>query len=120
VHGVEAQLRQVVVNLLDNAERHARTRVRVEVRRAGDRAVLEVSDDGPGIPVGDRQRVFERFVRLDSARDRHSGGSGLGLAIVRDVVAAHHGRVSIEDAEPGVRIVVDLPGCVMADGGEQP
>ncbi len=120
VHGVESQLRQVVVNLLDNAERHARTRVRVEVRRAGDRAVLEVSDDGPGIPVGDRQRVFERFVRLDSARDRHSGGSGLGLAIVRDVVAAHHGRVSIEDAEPGVRIVVDLPGCVMADGGEQP
>lgn len=70
---------------------------------------LTVSDDGPGIPEHERERVFERFHRLDTARSRSSGGSGLGLAIVHDAVTAHAGRVRITDAGPGTVVHVVLP-----------
>jgi hypothetical protein len=91
----------VLRNLVDNARRHARSRVVVTLGREGDRAALDVADDGPGVPASDRIRIFERFVRLDDARARSDGGSGLGLAIVAEVVAAHNGRVWVEDAPGG-------------------
>jgi signal transduction histidine kinase len=67
-----------------------------------------VLDDGAGIPVEQRERVFDRFTRLDDARDRDSGGAGLGLAIVRELVRVHGGRVVLSDAEPGLRAEVRL------------
>jgi signal transduction histidine kinase len=101
VIGDRGQLARVVRNLVDNARRHARSRVLVTVGRDGDTAVIEVSDDGPGVPAAERARVFERFVRLDDARARSDGGSGLGLAIVAEVVAAHGGSVEVTDAPGG-------------------
>ncbi len=101
VVGDRGQLVRVLRNLVDNARRHARSRVLVTVVRDGDHAVVEVSDDGPGVPAADRARVFERFVRLDDARARADGGSGLGLAIVAEVVAAHGGTVELTGAPGG-------------------
>ena len=72
-------------------------------------AVLSVGDDGAGIGEGDRERVFDRFVRLDEARSVDVGGAGLGLAIVRDIVRAHGGTVSVDSNEPGALFVVRLP-----------
>ncbi|WP_208640994.1 sensor histidine kinase, partial [Streptomyces carpinensis] len=109
VTGDEDALARVVRNLLDNALRHASSRVDVGLRTLGDTAELIVADDGPGIPEADRERVFGRFTRLDDARARDTGGSGLGLAIVRDTVTAHHGSTRIEDNRPGARLVVRLP-----------
>jgi signal transduction histidine kinase len=101
VIGDRGQLARVLRNLVDNARRHARSRVLVTVTREADTAVIEVSDDGPGVPVADRGKVFERFVRLDDARARSDGGSGLGLAIVAEVVTAHGGTVEVDDAPGG-------------------
>jgi signal transduction histidine kinase len=109
VSGDPEQLRRVVRNLAENAERHARSRVAFEVARADGWVELVVADDGPGIPVQDRRRVFERFARLDEARDRPTGGTGLGLAIVGEIVASHGGSVSVADAQVGARFVVLLP-----------
>ncbi|MDX6285838.1 MAG: hypothetical protein QOG53_1323 [Frankiales bacterium] len=109
VHGDVTMLTRVVRNLLDNAIRHARSRVVVQLTSGGSDATLVVADDGPGIPEEKRVEVFERFSRLDDARDRDAGGRGLGLAIVRDVVNAHDGVVTIEDNDPGARFVVRLP-----------
>nr|WP_203817667.1 ATP-binding protein [Actinoplanes ferrugineus] len=100
---------RVVANLIDNAERHARTKVGVEVAEEGGFARITVTDDGPGIPAADRERVFDRFTRLDDARARDAGGSGLGLAIVRELVRRHHGTVTLGDAAPGLRVDVRLP-----------
>ena len=111
VRGDSTALAQVVRNLVDNAARHARTTVAVTVRETGDRVELVVEDDGGGIPEEHRQRVFERFVRLDEARARDAGGSGLGLAIVKEIVAVHGGTVSVASAQlGGARFVVRLPG----------
>lgn len=116
VVGDRGQLARVVRNLVDNARRHARSRVLVTVGRSGDTAVLEVSDDGPGVPQADRARVFERFVRLDDARARTDGGSGLGLAIVAEVVAAHGGTVEVTDGpEGGALFRVRLPAAAAPD-----
>jgi signal transduction histidine kinase len=114
VQGSADQLHQVVRNLLDNARRHARSRVAVELQHDGDAAVLAVHDDGPGIPVSERQRVFERFTRLDDARTTGDGGAGLGLAISRGIVTAHHGSIAVEDAPQGARFVVRLPLAALA------
>ncbi|WP_175543555.1 sensor histidine kinase [Micromonospora pattaloongensis] len=102
-------LTRVIGNLLDNAVRHARSRVIVTATTAGDRHVLTVTDDGPGIPAADRDRVFDRFTRLDDARARDGGGTGLGLAIVRELVRQHGGAVTLADAGPGLRAEVRLP-----------
>jgi signal transduction histidine kinase len=84
--------------------------MRVE-RTAGHEVLFVVEDDGPGIPVQDRERVFERFHRTDRARDRATGGAGLGLAIVRGIVEAHGGRVSASQSpEGGARIEIQLGG----------
>jgi signal transduction histidine kinase len=89
VPGEAMQLERLLRNLLDNAVRHARTTVTVTLERTADEVVLEVLDDGPGIPAEDRERVFERFARLDDARTRDAGGSGLGLTLARDIATRH-------------------------------
>ncbi|MEU6685936.1 ATP-binding protein [Streptomyces sp. NPDC046832] len=94
VAGSRGQLGRVLANLLDNAQRHARSAVTVTVRCEGDRAVVGVADDGDGVPEDDRERIFERFVRLDAARSRDDGGAGLGLAIARDVAVRHGGTLT--------------------------
>ncbi|MGW5664946.1 sensor histidine kinase [Streptomyces sp. NPDC003758] len=109
VYGDGDALARVVRNLLDNAIRYADRRIEVSLGVRDRAAHLVVADDGPGIPVADRRRVFDRFTRLDGARARGTGGSGLGLAIVRDLVVVHHGRIGIEDNAPGARIVVRIP-----------
>ncbi|QIJ64778.1 HAMP domain-containing sensor histidine kinase [Streptomyces sp. JB150] len=102
VAGSRGQLGRVLANLLDNAERHARSAVTVTVRRDGDRAaVVRVADDGEGVPEADRERIFERFVRLDDARSRDEGGAGLGLAIARDVAVRHGGTLTAGEAPGG-------------------
>lgn len=102
---------RVLRNLADNAARHAASEVTIVVRAEGESAVVQVVDDGPGIPVTQRDKVFERFVRLDSDRSRRGGGTGLGLAIVAEIVAAHDGTVSIDDREAsaGTVVTVQLP-----------
>ncbi|MGA5280103.1 sensor histidine kinase [Streptomyces griseoincarnatus] len=94
VSGSRGQLSRVLANLLDNAERHARERITVTVRREGGAAVVGVADDGEGVAEADRERIFERFVRLDAARSRDDGGAGLGLAIARDVAVRHGGTLT--------------------------
>lgn len=103
-----ARLRQVVVNLLDNAIRHtpARGRVSVFASRAGSAGLrLEVCDDGPGIPPAERERVFERFTRGATS----DGGTGLGLAIARWAVELHGGTIEVMDIGVGCRIRVTIP-----------
>jgi signal transduction histidine kinase len=108
--GDASGLSRILRNLLDNAARHAASRVEVTVRPKGNSAVLSVGDDGPGVPEVDRARVFDRFVRLDLDRARSGGGTGLGLAIVSEIVAAHHGSVKIGDRPGGGTLVtVQLP-----------
>ncbi|NDU74445.1 two-component sensor histidine kinase [Actinomadura sp. DSM 109109] len=109
VAGNRQGLGRAVRNLLANAERHAAARVEVEVRADGDAAVVEVLDDGPGIPPADRDRVFERFTRLDTARSRDKGGSGLGLPIAREIVVGHGGTVRVAGGACGARLVLRLP-----------
>lgn len=101
VTGSRAQLTRVLANLLDNAERHARQHVEIALRGEAGWAVLTVSDDGQGVPPDQRDRVFERFVRLDDARTRDEGGAGLGLAIARDVAVRHGGTLGVTDAAGG-------------------
>ncbi len=110
VTGEADALARVVANLLDNGVRHARSRVRVAVSQDGGYGRITVTDDGPGIPAADRERVFDRFTRLDDARARDAGGSGLGLAIVRELVRRHRGTVTLGDADPGLCVEVRLPG----------
>jgi len=104
------ELHRVLANLVDNAVRHAGSSVTLAVRADGGRAVLTVMDDGPGIPAGERERVFERFTRLDDARDRDAGGTGLGLAIVRELLRRSDGSISLQDnpSGPGLAAVVYL------------
>jgi signal transduction histidine kinase len=110
VRGDPMSLAQAVRNLVDNAARHAESRVAVAVRSSGGHVELSVADDGAGILADQRERVFERFVRLDEARARDAGGSGLGLAIVKEIVTAHGGTVEVTAADlGGARFVVRLP-----------
>jgi two-component system OmpR family sensor kinase len=139
VNGDEPRLRQVVGNLVNNAVTHtpAGTPVRVKIARgileappsAGGpdgaptvpAVVLDVEDDGPGMPVEQAQRVFERFYRADAARNRASGGTGLGLAIVAGLVAAHGGTVSVRTAPgQGADFQVKLPLSPDALPSEEP
>ncbi len=109
VSGDDVLLEQVVRNLLANAADHATSRVVVRLEAMAGTAVLTVEDDGPGIPRERRSDVFDRFVRLDTARAR-PGGSGLGLAIVRDIMAAHGGTVVVEASGlGGACLRVELP-----------
>jgi signal transduction histidine kinase len=116
VSGDRAALWRALRNLGDNAVRHAASQVAFALNVQDGAVVLDVDDDGQGIAVADRQRVFERFVRLDAARARDAGGSGLGLAIVAEVVAAHHGTISIGNSGlGGARFEVRLPAIDTLD-----
>ena len=121
VGGDRARLDRLIVNLVDNAVRYAKSSVVVSVSRVGPWAELAVTDDGPGIPAADRERAFDRFARLDDARSRdgdEAGGAGLGLAIVRATAQAYGGTATLAPATPagdvsgtatGLRAVVRLP-----------
>ncbi|MDT7845421.1 sensor histidine kinase [Streptomyces justiciae] len=112
------RIRQVLDNLLTNAAVHtpAGTPVCVTVSAGSGRARVEVTDSGPGIPPADRERVFDRFYRVDKARSRDRGGSGLGLAVARSLVRAHGGTVEVT-SEPGRTVfTVSLPLGQRPDG----
>ncbi len=101
---------RVITNLLDNAQRHARADVLVSTDQPDPAMVrVTVTDDGPGVAPADRERVFERFTRLDNSRTGEDGGAGLGLAIVRDIVTRVGGRVAFADTVRGAQVVVSLP-----------
>jgi heavy metal sensor kinase len=112
VMGDKSRLKQVVVNLLDNAIKYTRAGGKIELRvSARDaKAVLEVADNGIGIPPAALPHVFERFYRADKARSREQGGAGLGLSIVKSICKAHGGNVRVESEEGrGTRLIVELP-----------
>jgi signal transduction histidine kinase len=110
VEGDRAQLERLVRNLLENAGRHARRAVALSLRQGDGEVVLTVDDDGTGIAPDERDRIFERFVRLEEARDRDSGGSGLGLAIVREIAFAHGATVVVTESPlGGARFEIRFP-----------
>ena len=112
VQGDSDGLHRVIVNLIDNAVRYAHGEVHVQVVAESPDAVLTVTDDGPGLPESERDRVFDRFYRVETSRSRDLGGTGLGLPIVRDLVRAHGGSVELRarpDGGPGLQAVVVLP-----------
>jgi signal transduction histidine kinase len=112
VTGDPEQLARAVRNLVDNAVRCATTRVTVTLAETGPTAELTVADDGPGIPPADRERIFERFGRLDQARGRQTGGIGLGLAITREIVQRHGGTIAVDTGpDGGARFTVRLPAA---------
>ncbi|MFW9078824.1 ATP-binding protein [Pseudomonas sp. P2757] len=92
---------RAVINLLRNAIRYAEQRVEVSLVRTGDYYVVQVNDDGPGVPLHGREKIFEPFSRLDASRDRRTGGFGLGLALVRRVSQSHGGQVEVGDSAWG-------------------
>ncbi|PZG17365.1 HAMP domain-containing sensor histidine kinase [Nonomuraea aridisoli] len=109
VYGNAVQLREVLLNLLVNAERHADSLVEVSVTRAEEQAIVTVLDDGPGIAETERERVFQPFVRLDDARRRDPQGSGLGLAISRAIAESHDGSLTIGDSPRGALFILRIP-----------
>jgi signal transduction histidine kinase len=110
VAGNRAELTRAIGNVIDNAARHAGRVVQLAVAEQDGAALVVVTDDGPGIPEEQRERVFDRFTRLDEARTAGTGGAGLGLAIARDIVVRHGGSIEIDPAHPaGARVVITLP-----------
>ncbi|CNF62256.1 Sensor protein kinase walK [Mycobacterium tuberculosis] len=109
VQGSRSRLTRLLDNLLANAERHARTRIEVTVTTEDDHAVVQITDDGLGIPAGEREAVFRRFYRRADARRADPGGTGLGLAIARQTAEAHHGTLHIADHPTGTCMVLRLP-----------
>ena len=123
VEGDRARMKQVVVNLLDNAIKYtpAGGAVRLSVKAAGNKALLEVEDNGIGIPADAQPHIFERFFRVDKARSREMGGAGLGLSIVKSICAAHGGQVDFQSTEgKGSRFKVELPLPRAANGKGEP
>jgi signal transduction histidine kinase len=122
VLGNESQLSRMVANLVDNALRYAHGKVELSVTASQGWARVSVTDDGPGIPKPDRERIWDRFVRLDDDRSQATGGSGLGLAIVREIAAAHGGETSAGDASPGpgAEFTIRLPLHGAADQTRAP
>jgi signal transduction histidine kinase len=109
IRGDADQLTRVVRNLLDNAARYAVRRIEVRLAPDGGDAVLVVSDDGPGVPAADAERIFERFARVDTSRSRGTGGAGLGLAIAREIIERHGGSIALDPDGNGASFVVRLP-----------
>ncbi|GAA3612350.1 hypothetical protein GCM10022419_116670 [Nonomuraea rosea] len=110
VSGVTSALTRLLGNLLDNAERHGESAVRVTVFGESDGVVVTVEDDGPGIPLPQRDRVFDHFARIDTARSREHGGTGLGLPIAQAIAQAHRGTLTVQDSDlGGARLVLRLP-----------
>jgi signal transduction histidine kinase len=109
VVGDRHHLARALRNLADNAADHAAARVRLSVDRNEHHALVEVVDDGPGIPPAERERVFQRFVRLDASRQRGRGGTGLGLSIAQEIARSHGGDLTVENSSGGARLVLRLP-----------
>jgi heavy metal sensor kinase len=109
LRGDERRLAQVFRNLLDNAARHAKSRIVVGMGRRAGEVVVSVDNDGEIISPEDRHRVFERFARLDASRSTDGGGSGLGLAISREIMGAHGGTVVAAESDGWCRFQVRLP-----------
>ena len=105
------RLTQILTNLVDNARRHTPPggSIELDVTQMKAKAIVTVTDTGPGVPEGERERIFQRLVRLDSARDRDHGGSGLGLSIARALAHAHNGNLTSEPWTGGARFVLTLP-----------
>ncbi len=126
VNGDRARVKQVVVNLLDNAVKYTAPGGKVNLRVSGQdgKAVLEVEDNGMGIPAEAQAHIFERFFRVEQARSRESGGAGLGLSIVKSICAAHGGQVTVQSSEgKGSCFRVELPlahaGVSSGDNGRK-
>jgi signal transduction histidine kinase len=109
VRGDRQHLERALRNLSDNAARHAHDRVELRLSTHQATVTLDVIDDGPGIPTADRDRVFERFVRLDESRARESGGTGLGLPIARQIARAHGGDLVLKESSAGAHLEMSLP-----------
>jgi len=111
-------LRQIVINLLDNAVKYGPPEQIVHVTVDGDDRVARVAvlDEGPGIPPSEREVIFQPFRRGRGAVTSGAGGSGIGLTIVREIVGAHDGTVSIADSQRGTRIIVELPSADVRSG----
>jgi len=103
---------QVMMNIVSNSIKYTPDggHIDMKVGRTDTSVWLEVDDDGIGIPAPDRERIFERFYRVDKARSRQSGGTGLGLSIAKEIVDRHHGVLQLVDKDgPGLRIRLELP-----------
>ena len=115
-------LREAITNLLDNAVKYSPTGSRIDIRVRSDRgqAILEFADQGPGVAADCRDRIFDRFFRLDEARSRASGGTGLGLAIAKWAVEVHGGRISVDENPSGGSVFrITLPLSATADSTKQ-
>jgi two-component system OmpR family sensor kinase len=110
VQGVAKLLRRALRNLLENARRYSNGPVAISVRRRGNQAEVRVCDRGPGVPLAERERIFEPFYRLRGASERE-GGVGLGLALVRSITQRHHGGVHCEDNPGGGACFVLMIPC---------
>lgn len=117
VLGDTHHLARLLRNLTDNAARHSHDRVEIRLHADSTTATVEVIDDGPGIPLADREQVFERFVRLDESRTRDSGGAGLGLPIAREIARVHGGELVVAETPLGTRLVLTLPVTVTKESG---
>ena len=110
VQGRRSDVARLLRNLVDNATRHAESRIEIATTSDNGHVVLEVSDDGPGVDPADHERIFERFTRLDAARARDDGGAGLGLAIVEQIATDHDAAIEIDRSElGGARFSVRFP-----------
>lgn len=109
VTGDRHHLTRALRNLTDNATSHSRERIELRLLADSTLATIEVADDGPGVPLDERERIFERFVRLDQSRTRDSGGSGLGLPIARQIARAHRGDLKLTNSESGAHFVLTVP-----------
>jgi signal transduction histidine kinase len=109
VLGDADQLHRVLRNLVDNAMRHARSRITISLGMSDGRAEILVGNDGPGINPEDQEKIFNRFVRLDDSRSRQDGGTGLGLSIARDIAALHDGTLTVDDLPAGATFRLTLP-----------
>lgn len=115
IDGHRSHLVRLLTNLVDNAERYAQQCARISLRAEAGYVHLDVTDDGPGIPAGSREYVFERFARLDSARGRDEGGAGLGLALAREIAALHRGTLGIAESDRGAHFAVRFPLAELSD-----
>ncbi len=109
ITGDPDQLHRALRNLVDNAVRHAKSTIAVTLTEKDGQAQIVVANDGPPIPPAERERIFDRFVRLDDSRSRAGGGAGLGLAIARDIVAAHGGVLAVADLPSGAAMHISIP-----------
>jgi signal transduction histidine kinase len=123
VYGDAVLLRTVLDNLIDNAIRYSPTLavVKLTAERQGGDWVIEVADQGPGVPEEMREHIFDRFARADTARTRRGGGAGLGLSLSAAVVGAHGGSLRLaDDASPGARFQIRLPAEVPTQAVRDP